>query len=443
MVRPFVHTHLSEMSSTSAKQLARNCLLEGIDAARPRNVVSNSLSVADEVLRIGDNQIGLEKYDEIIVLGGGNAAAHVAAELETILQDRISEGLVITDDPVSTDHVTVRRGDHPIPSKRATDATRELLEYADAADENTLVLTIITGGGSALLPAPASGLTLDDIQNTTNELLRSGASINELNAVRKHLSDIKGGQLAQRLLPARVVTLILSDVVGNDLSVIASGPTVPDQTTCEDAREVIDRYELNVPSSVNERLKATNIEAVETPAPGDPAFNDVSTHILATNRTALDAASSFAEQAGYRTVLLSSQIHGEAREAAKTHTAITKEILESGNPVEQPVVILSGGECTVTVRGEGTGGPNLEFALQSALELPENVVVASIDSDGIDGSTDAAGALVDGNTVEDPRLARDILNRNDAYTYLKERDTLLEFGPTGTNVNDIRIIVIE
>ncbi|MBZ6495411.1 glycerate kinase type-2 family protein [Natrinema longum] len=433
------------LASSEARELALDCLETGIEAGHPRTVVREAVALEGDALRVGDAAYDRREYEEIVVLGGGNAGAHVAVALEEILGDRIDRGVVVTDDPVETDRVTVREGDHPVPSERGVDATRELLETADAVDEDTLVLAAITGGGSALMPAPAGGVSLADLQSTTDGLLASGADIHEINAVRKHLSALKGGQLARRLAPGTVASLVLSDVVGNDPSVIASGPVAPDESTFEDALAVLERYRIDAPDAVVDRLeRGTAGEIAETPSPDDPAFDTVSNHVVADGMTVLEAARETAADRGYETLVLSSRVRGEAREAATTHVAVAEEALATGTPISPPAVILSGGETTVTVRGDGAGGPNQEFATSAALALENGgrITVAAVDTDGIDGATDAAGALVDGATVADPDDARVALAENDVYPYLASRDALLLTGPTGTNLNDLRVLVV-
>jgi hydroxypyruvate reductase len=293
------------------------------------------------------------------------------------------------------------------------------------------------------MPAPVEGVPLDALRAVTDELLASGAAIDEINAVRKHLSTIKGGQLARTAAPARVVGLLFSDVVGDDTSVIASGPTVPDPTTYGDALAVLDRYDVSAPDPVRAHLERGAAGAVpETPGPDSGAFDGVDTHVLANGTTALGAAAETATDRGYTPLVLSARMRGEARESATAHVAIAEECLASGQPVEPPAVLLSGGETTVTVRGDGTGGPNQEFALSAAIDLPGGAVLGSVDTDGLDGSTDAAGALVDADTVRDPDAARRALADNDAFPVLDERGALLVTGETGTNVNDLRALAV-
>ncbi|WP_135827130.1 glycerate kinase type-2 family protein [Halorussus ruber] len=450
--------------------LALDCVEAGLAAARPDRVVREEVELGDDGhFSVAGESFDLDDYAEILVLGGGKAAVPVASALESLLGERIDRGAVVTDDGAGPDtlEIAVREGDHPIPSERGVEGAREVLELADSAGEDTLVLAVVTGGGSALLPAPAEGVSLADLRGVTDELLASGADIGEINAVRKHLSALKGGRLAERAAPARVVGLVLSDVVGNDLGTIASGPLSPDETTFGDALDVLDRYGIDAPAAVRQRLErgaragegGERGEIGETPKSGHPAFERVSIHVLADGLTALDAAAERARDRGFDPLVLSSRVRGEAREAAKTHAAVAEESRASGNPVEGPAVLLSGGETTVTVRGEGVGGPNLEFALSWALDLDAEedapVALAAVDTDGRDGGTDAAGALVDAGTViksadaaasADGRIsaeaAREALADNDALAPLADAGCAIRTGSTGTNVNDLRVLVV-
>lgn len=459
---------------------ALDCLEAGVEAAHPDTVTDEAVAVASGELRIGSGDgaetVDLSAYDEVQVLGGGKAASAVAVRLEALLGAHLSGGVIVTDrdargddgnagddgnldgsgEPVvEPDQISVRYGSHPVPDRAGVDGAREVLDRVSAADDRTLILGVITGGGSALLPAPAEGISLEALEETTDALLSAGATIHEINAVRKHLSALKGGRLAAAAAPARVVCLVLSDVVGNDLDVIASGPFVPDPSTYADAVAVLDRYDLAVPESVRERLeRGTRGDAPETPEPGDPVFDRVSTHVLADGYTAADAAREQAEALGYNSLLLSSRVRGESREAARTFVAVGEEITTTDDPVEPPAVVVAGGETTVTVRGDGRGGPNQEFSVSAAGELagggessPETpqaaqIVAAAVDTDGFDGPTEGAGGIVDGTAI-DRRTAEAALAENDAYDVLSEHDRLLKTGKTGTNVNDIRVLVVD
>jgi hydroxypyruvate reductase len=438
---------------------ALRSIVAGIEAAHPQRVVDAALDLAEGRLAVGDEQYRLAGFDDVVVLGGGKPAGQAATALETLLGDRLDGGVVVTDAPTGTDRIDVVKGTHPLPSGKNVEATRRLLDRAAAATADDLALVVIGGGGSALLCGPAGGLSVEAYRTVTDRLLASGATIDEINAVRKHLSAVKGGQLARELAPATAVGLVFSDVVGDPLDVIASGPTAPDPTTYADALDVLDRYDVAVPESVGSILeRGRRGDRPETPVAGDPALDRVHNHVLANNRTALDAAADACWEAGYSPAILSAGIEGEASDVGGVHAAIARSCLATGEPFEPPVALLSGGETTVTVRGDGRGGPNQEFALAAAVALaadsaadagpgdPERdgtgVILASVDTDGIDGSTDAAGALVDGTAVADSGDARGALADNDAYTYLADRDALVRTGPTGTNVNDLRVVLV-
>jgi len=432
------------LAESPEHRLALECLSAGITAAHPKSVIERTVTLDGDLLRIDGIEYNIEDYDRVFVLGGGNAAGQVAATLEENLGNRIDDGVVVTDDPAPLSTVDCIEGSHPIPSENAVDGTRQILELAATATEDDLVLAIVTGGGSALLPAPAGSLELSDLQAITEKSLRAGATITEINTVRKHLSEIKGGNLADVSSPADVAGLIFSDVTGNDLSAVASGPISPDNTTYDDALNVLDRYDIESTAAVRDHLlRGSNGEIQETPDESSSTFVSVSQHVLADNFTALSAASDVARKAGYEPVILSSHIRGEASEVAKVHVGIAEEIVATGNPANPPAVLISGGETTVTVEGDGNGGPNQEFALSAALELDlPATVVGCVDTDGIDGNVDAAGALIDLDTIDDRVSAQRALHTNDVYPTLETTQTLLRTGPTGTNVNDLRIIVV-
>jgi len=434
------------LTSTRGRETALACVRAGIDAARPDRVVADSVRLDGDTLHVADATYDLSDVDRIVAVGGGKAADGVADALESVLGDRLDAGAVVTPDPSERDDHCIERlrGHHPVPSQEGVEGTDRIHELVAETDDRTLVLAIITGGGSALLPAPAEGISLSDLQETTDALLDAGAEIGALNAVRKHLSTLKGGGLAELAAPATVVGLVFSDVVGNDLSVIASGPTAPDESTYADARDALDRYGVDPPAAVRNRLAAGAAgDLPETPRADDPVFDRVTNHVLADGFTAIDAAREVAADRGYDTCILSSSVRGEAREAALTHVAVAEEVEATGNPLDAPAVVLSGGEATVTVRGDGVGGPNGEFALAAAVELPPGTTLACVDTDGKDGSSDFAGAIVDDDTVDDVREAREALGHSDAYGYLGERGAVVSTGATGTNVNDLRVLVVE
>jgi len=436
-----------------AHAVAVDCLAAGIRGADPERATRDALAVDGDRLEITTDEsttIDLAQFDRILVLGGGKAAPGVTRAVDAALGDRISDGLLVVpeDDPAVGDSigaVAVEGGGHPDPTPEGAAATEELLELAESADERTLVLAVVTGGASALLASPAGDLGVGDLRRSGRALLNAGAGIDEINAVRKHTSEVKGGRLAETAAPATVVTLSVSDVVGDPPGVIGSGPTAPDATSYDDALDVFARYGVDVPA-VHEHLEAGAAgDHPETPGPDSPAA-DVPTHVVAGNRTAIDTAAEAARERDYEPLVLSSRVRGEATGAAPTHVAIAEEAATAGEPVESPAVLLSGGETTVDVHGEGTGGPNTEFALAAAISLgegdDEGIAVGSVDTDGRDGATDAAGALVDAGTVDDAGAAREALERNDSLGFLRERGAELVTGSTGTNVNDLRALVV-
>ena len=432
------------LRTTGRISVALDAVAAGIDAARPERVLRDAVGVADGVLTVGDATYDLAAYDDVVVLGAGNAAGRIASHLVEVLEPTPSGGVVITDDPVPAGPVTVVEGTHPVPSAPNRDGTRRLLERARAADADSLVVVVATGGGSALLAAPVEGVALADLRDLTDALVRSGAPIDRINAVRKHVSAVKGGRLARELAPATTVGIVFSDVTSDDPSVVASGPISPDPTTYDDARGVLSAYGIDAPEPVRAHLhRGVDGDVPETPGPSDRSFDDVSVHVLADNATAVAAARAVCAARGFDPIVLSSSIRGESQAAAVTHVAVAEEIRRRGSPVEPPAAILSGGETTVAVGADGgTGGPNQEFVLRAGLDLPDGVICCAVDTDGIDGPTDAAGAVVDADSIVDRRDARAALAAHDAYRYLDDRDALLRTGPTGTNVNDLRVLLV-
>lgn len=381
-----------------------------------------------------------------VVVGAGKASAAMAQAVEKAWKQDLG-GIVITryGHALPCERIEVIEAGHPVPDEAGRDASRRILELVDGLSEQDLVLCLISGGGSALLVDPADGLTLDDKLAVTRGLLKSGATIHEMNAVRKHLSGIKGGRLAARAAPARIVTLAISDVPGDDPSVIASGPTVPDASTRDDALGVLRRYRITVPESVRKWLE--NPES-ETPKPGVAELSRAEFRMVATAQDALEAAAEAARKAGVTPVILSDRIEGEAREAGKVHAAIARQVARHRQPAPAPCVLLSGGETTVTVEGEGRGGRNAEFQLGLAIALAgtPGIHALACDTDGIDGTEDNAGALVAPDTLERARAAgmdpSAMLQANDAYGFFRGIDDLVVTGPTRTNVNDFRAILV-
>jgi len=385
------------------------------------------------------------RHNRVFLLGAGKASGAMAAAAEEVVGERVGGGFVVVKDGYGARlrRVEIAEAGHPVPDARGVAASARLLETARGAREDDLILFLVSGGGSALTPAPAPPITFAEKQEVTRLLLASGATIGELNAVRKHLSFFKGGQLARAAWPAAVLTLALSDVIGDPLDVIASGPTAPDPTTFADALEVLARRGLTgrVPASVARRLESGGAgEIQETPKPGDPLFERVRNVVIGNNALVTDAAVATAGRLGYRTDLATRELQGEARDVARDFVAHARRL-------EPPACLIAGGETTVTVRGQGKGGRCQEFALAAALELrpTDRITILAAGTDGTDGPTDATGAIVDAGSIErgsaggaDARLA---LADNDAYRFLRASDDLLVSGPTRTNLLDLYLAV--
>ncbi len=384
----------------------------------------------------------------LLVVGAGKAAAAMARAVEDHYPPDVAlEGIVITryGHALPTRRIEVVEAAHPVPDEAGVEATERILRLVESAGEDDRVLCLISGGGSALLSAP-DGLSLPELAQLTQALLRSGADIGEMNAVRKHLSRVKGGRLAVAAAPAPVLALLVSDVVGDDPSVIASGPTAADGSRFADALEVLERYHIDHAAARSLLEAGVRGEREETPDAGDPRLDGVENVVVASAQTALDAAARTLQRRGWDAHVLSGSVTGEARVVAAVHAALVRQILAYGQPFERPCALISGGETTVTVVGEGRGGRNGEFALALALELPDAAPVwwLAADSDGIDGSEDNAGALL--GPEQRGRLqrpdARDALRRNDSYAALRDLGALFVTGPTRTNVNDLRVVLI-
>jgi glycerate 2-kinase len=381
-----------------------------------------------------------------LVIGAGKASAQMARAVEASWQGPL-QGLVVTryGHKVPTAQIEIVEAAHPVPDEAGRDAAARMLRLVHGLGPDDLVLCLISGGGSALLALPAQGLTLADKQQVNRSLLRSGATIAEMNCVRKHLSAIKGGRLGAACAPARLVTLMISDVPGDDPSVIASGPTVPDPSTCADALAILQRYSIQEPRAVLEHLRAGRDE---TPKPGDPRLARAQTAMIATPQASLEAAARVAQAAGVPALILSDAIEGEARDVALVHAAIARQVAAHGQPARAPCVLLSGGETTVTVRGTGRGGRNAEFllALTIALDGHPRVRALACDTDGVDGTEDNAGAIAGPDTLQRAAAlglqAKDLLANNDGYTFFSRLGDLVMTGPTLTNVNDFRAILV-
>jgi len=402
---------------------------------------------AGDVRRLVDQALQREARSltgaaRILVLGCGKASAAMARAAEDVLGDRVTGGFVVVKDGYTapTRRVTIAEAGHPVPDPRGEAAADRLLALARDAEANDRLLFLVSGGGSALTPAPPPLVTLVEKQAVTRLLLASGATINELNAVRKHLSRFKGGQLARAAAPTPVLTLALSDVIGDPLDVIASGPTAPDPTTFADALGILDARKIlsQVPPSVRQHLDAgARGEIAETPKPGDPLFRSVRIVVIGNNELVVRAAADEARRLGYMPTVLGRGIEGEAR-------VVARDLVARARALTPPACLIAGGETTVTVRGRGRGGRCQEFALAAALELrtADDIVVLAAGTDGTDGPTDAAGALVDGGTLErGGQDARRWLDDNDAYAYLTRSSDLLKTGPTNTNLLDVYLVL--
>ncbi len=434
------------------KETARTIFMDAVKAADPYRCIQNNVAIDGDVIRIGTKSYPAGIYSKIYVVGGGKASPRMGQAIEDILQDRITTGWINTKDghSVSLKHIEVHECSHPVPDKRGVYGAGKIINMLSEADEHTLVICLLSGGGSALMPAPADGITLAHKQKVTKRLLEVGANIGELNTIRKHLSILKGGGMARLAFPARLHVLILSDVVGDKLDTIASGPATSDSGTFSDCLEICKRYGItdSLPERVRERFrKGINGEISETAKPQDVFLTSAENTLIGNNRMSVDAAQKKARDMGYNTLVLSTFLEGEASEAGTFFAAIASEILASGNPLDMPACIIGGGETTVTVRGKGKGGRTQEMALSASryLDGMKNVVFLSGGTDGTDGPTDAAGGIVDGETVSAGKRKKlsvdDYLGNNDSYNYLKQTGNLLVTGPTGTNVMDIQLLL--
>ena len=418
------------------EKLLRDMFAAAVDAAQPSETLRHFLPSVP--------------VGRTVVIGAGKASAAMARAFEAAWTGPIDQlsGLVVTryGYAVPCEHIEIVEASHPVPDAAGEAAAKRILDTVSNLSSDDLVVCLISGGGSSLLSLPAEGLTLQDKQQINMALLKSGANIKEMNCVRKHLSAIKGGRLARACAPAKVVSLMISDVPDDNLDVIASGPTVPDPTTFADAMGIINKYGITEPANVVDHLK---LGADETPDATDAAFDNSESHLIATPQFSLQAAAEVAQSAGYTPMILGDSIEGEAREVAIVLAAIAKQVIRHQQPVRLPCVLLSGGETTVTVKGNGRGGRNAEFALALcvALEGVPNVHCLSADTDGIDGSEDNAGVLVTPDTLARAQRqgldAKVFLANNDGYSFFDQLDSLVVTGPTMTNVNDFRAILID
>jgi hydroxypyruvate reductase len=447
-------TLISNGSSPALRRLrgdALRILSASVDVVDPKRVVLDHMNVTAEGFTVGESKVSVVDSARIYVVGGGKAGAAMAGAVEQLLGSRITGGVVNvprgTPLPMGS-RVKLVEADHPIPSEDGVAGVREMLRLLQGLSHEDVVLCLISGGGSALMPLPAEEISLQDIQFLTRFLLRRGATINELNAVRKHLDAFKGGQLARAASPARVVTLIISDVVGDPLDVIASGPTVPDSTTFHDAKGVLEKYGLweEAPQPIRRRItRGIRGEVPETPKQGDPVFQGSIQLVIASNRIASGAALREAEKLGYRSRVVTNALEGEARSVGRSLAETARETSEQSQGL--PCALIYGGETTVKVTGKGKGGRNQEVAL-AAVEgiLGLDCVVAAFATDGVDGPTDSAGALADGSSMGRSREAgldpAAYLADNNAYEYWRCLGDHLSTGATGTNVCDISLILV-
>ncbi len=424
-----------------------------LDAVDPFAAIGRFLQRQGDLLTIGDAAYDLATIERIFVVGAGKAGAPMAQAVEACLGERLTAGVVNVKYGyiAPMQRICLMEAGHPIPDEAGVQGAQAIAGLLAQAGERDLVLCLISGGGSALLTLPVEGVALADLKALTDALLRAGANIVEINTIRKHLDRLKGGKLAQMAHPAQVAALILSDVVGNPLDAIASGPTVPDTTTFADAWTLLARYGLQdaVAPAIARHLREGCAGAqVENPKPGSALLAGVRNVIVASNDLAAQAAERRARELGLNTLLWSTFVEGEAREVAKVQAALAKEVLASGRPVQRPACLISGGETTVTLRGHGKGGRNQEMALAAALAVQglDDVTVACLATDGSDGPTDASGALADGSTVARARaLGLDAwahLGNNDAYPFFAALGDLLLTGPTNTNVNDLTFVFV-
>lgn len=451
----------SLLSSPRGESIAR-VLAASLQAVEPGAALKRFMKIRQGAdgqskggfLEIGERSYPLAEIGRVFVAGAGKAGSPMASAVNEILGKRLQRGIVIVKEGYAGESseigpIRIYEAGHPLPDERGVAAAREIVRLLQQTRPEDLVICLVSGGGSALLVSPVEGVSLADLQRLTELLLASGATINEINTLRKHLENLKGGQLARLAAPARVATLILSDVVGDPLDVIASGPTVPDPTTYQDSLDILERYGIaeRAPEAIIRRLRRGKAgELQETPKPGDPLFARVHHVIIGSNLQAAEAALQQAGIEGFNAMLLSTYLQGEARWAGHTLAAIARQIAADGRPLPRPACLIVGGETTVTLRGDGKGGRNQELALGSVAGLAglPQVLLVAMATDGGDGPTDAAGAVATGETLERARQAgldpQDHLSRNDAYHFFEPLGDLLKPGPTQTNVNDLAFL---
>ena len=445
----------AEGSERKAREIMLKLIESAIETVDGKKSVISAISFGDDVLSIEDLGLEVPIKGRVLVVGTGKASGKMAEGIETLLLDRIHAGCVNvlegTEKLFDLKKVKTFPAGHPIPNRNTIEGTRNIVELVRELDSSDVVIALISGGGSALMEMPMPGITLEDLNRATKLLLECGARIQEINSVRKHISQVKGGRLARLCYPATVVSLIISDVIGDPLDSIASGPTAPDTTTFQDAWDVLEKYDLIdiMPESIIKTIKkGINGEIQDTPKPGDPIFERVHNFIVANNERALNAAANMANSLNLKTLVLGSFIEGEARHVGQALAGIAQGIKHQNIPISPPAAVLAGGETTVRVVGTGRGGRNQEVVLGSVEKIADErgLCIASVGTDGVDGVTDAAGAIADGRTFSRALSLglkpASFLNRNDSYAFFQALNDLIFTGPTLTNVMDIMGAVI-
>jgi len=450
---------MEAFSLDEMKKMAKAIFSKALSAVDPSKILKERIRIEGDRLSIkveadSEKIFDLKAFHKIFLVGTGKASNSMAQAIEELLGDRVTMGMITTKygHLLPLKKIQIIEAGHPIPDRKGYEGAKRIHRLLKESGPNDLVIFLLSGGGSALLPFPAHGIELKEKQEVTQLLLDSGADIKEINTIRKHISRMKGGWLAKWAYPSTVMAFILSDVVGDQLDVIGSGPTVPDPSTFEEAWEILKKYDLlnEMAPSIQKHLQLGKDGKVEeTPKPREVVFERVYNILIGSNILALREARKEAESLGFNTVILSSSIEGETREASRFHTAMAKEVISSGNPIPRPACILSGGETTVTIKGNGLGGRNQEFVLAGALEISgiKKVVLLSGGTDGTDGPTDASGALADHTTVRRAKAMglnpKAHLENNDAYPFFQKLGDLLITGPTHTNVMDVRILLVD
>lgn len=443
----------SLISKPWGQKVAR-IMAAGLKTVDPRSAISNHVKRVKESIEINGDRFSLPLTGRIFVIGAGKAGQPMAGAVSEILNKKIENGLVIVKDgyhdlssPI--ENIEIVEAGHPIPDNRGAQATKRIIEFLNHTRKDDLVICLISGGGSALMVSPVEGISLAELQDLTAELLASGATINEINTLRKHLDQVKGGQIARYAAPARLISLILSDVVGDPLDVIASGPTVPDTTTYDEAINILTKYQIEnrISRKIIKHLESGKEGDIpETPKANDLIFKNVTNFVIGSNLVAGQGALKQAQKEGFHTMLLTNYLQGEAKEVAKVLAAILRQMASNNPPLARPACIILGGETTVTLQGNGQGGRNQEIALASIYDLAgiNDIALITLATDGGDGSTDAAGAVVTGETFQraqeaglDPQI---YLKNNDSYNFFKSLNDLVITGPTLTNVNDLAFL---